>query len=118
MDKGTRFKAHGHTDDEQKTSWSLVPDKGGPYVYDPDHEFPAQPPTSDQPCEKPCEQPVPEGYEKMDAYSNGKNLIILGVPRDDSDHNCDAMGCGTLDHVIAIIPLIEVDWSGPIKAPS
>ena len=49
MDKGTRFKASGHTNDEQKTSWSLIPDKGGPYVYDPDHEFQAQPPTSDPP---------------------------------------------------------------------
>ncbi len=76
----------------------------------------AQPPIFDPPS-SPYEQPVPEGYEKMDSYSNGKNLIVLGVPRDDSDHNCDAMGCGTLDHVVAVIPLVEVDWSGP-KAPS
>ena len=42
MEKGDRFKVHGHTDWEQKTSWSLIPDKNGPYVYDPDHEFPAK----------------------------------------------------------------------------
>jgi len=45
MEKGTRFRAHGHTDDEQKTSWSLVSDKNGSYVYDPDHEFQVQLPT-------------------------------------------------------------------------
>lgn len=46
MEKGTRFKAHGYTDDEQKTSWSLIPDKTGPYVYDPiDSSSTSLPPT-------------------------------------------------------------------------
>ncbi len=84
----------------------------------------AQPPASEPPKEPGYEQPVPSGFEKMDAYSNGEILIVLGVPIEDLDvnenpiHNCDEMGCGSLDHTIAIIPLNEIDWQGPLKEPS
>jgi len=31
-----------------------------------------------------------------------KEIVVLGVPSEDHncDHNCDQMGCGTMDHVL------------------
>lgn len=46
---------------------------------------------------------VPEGYAGLDicgAYIKGNEFILLGEPDEQSDHNCDAMGCGTFDHVL------------------
>lgn len=53
-------------------------------------------------------QRVPEGWRPIVAYTNDREVIICGTPPDlehdvpeDAWHNCDEMGCGTLDHVIA-----------------
>ena len=50
---------------------------------------------------------VPEGYVKLEAFSNGKWLVVLGDPPDENFdpegkwHDCDAMGCNSLgDHVL------------------
>jgi len=53
---------------------------------------------------------TPKGFQKMEAFTNGKTIVILGgVPDEEgipeeSQHNCDFMGCGLGDHVIAKIP--------------
>jgi hypothetical protein len=46
---------------------------------------------------------VPKGYLRIEAFENRKEIVIpeqagLLLP---SDHNCDKMGCGSLDHVFA-----------------
>jgi len=55
---------------------------------------------------------VPEGYYPVVAWSNGEEVVINGdPPREPEDydeetgHNCDAMGCSTLWHVIHRAPL-------------
>ena len=47
----------------------------------------------------------PAGYEPVQAYTNGKEIVVIGQPEHD-DHNCDAMGCGQ-NHVIARIALAQ-----------
>lgn len=54
---------------------------------------------------------VPEGWLGLDiegVYVKGNQLIVVGEPDEQIEHNCDAMGCGSLDHVLyrATIP----DW--------
>ncbi len=68
---------------------------------------------------------TPKGFWKLDAYTNGYQIVVLGTPpyRDDYDendpnaHNCDAMGCGSLDHVLCKIPILapmpELSWANP-----
>ena len=65
---------------------------------------------------------TPEGFYPIAAYTNGYEIVVLGLPEcfpelDDDDplaHNCDAMGCGSLDHVVARIPVLqptpELEW--------
>jgi hypothetical protein len=57
---------------------------------------------------------TPEGYVKADgygdetqgfrAYVKGNDVVVCGVPADTDDeesaHNCDQMGCGSMDHVL------------------
>ena len=56
---------------------------------------------------------IPEGYWKIDAYTNGYEIIVCGDPLDEDQyeeagisiespiaHNCDAMGCTSVSHVI------------------
>ncbi len=46
---------------------------------------------------------VPEGYVGLDicgAYIKGNEFILLGDPDEQDNHNCDAMGCGTFEHVL------------------
>ena len=46
---------------------------------------------------------VPAGWVGLDidgAYINGTQLVIFGSPAEGSEHNCDAMGCSTLNHVL------------------
>lgn len=52
-----------------------------------------------------AEDRLPKGYHKIDAVTNGYEIVIFGEPLDfiEDDplcHNCDAMGCGTFDHVL------------------
>lgn len=63
---------------------------------------------SDCPLPGPLDR-VPKGYQPMEAYTNGKEIVVLGEPDDgddltESSHNCDAMGCSSVDHVILRIP--------------
>ncbi len=63
---------------------------------------------------------IPETYWKIDAYTNGYTVVIIGVPPNLPEdnplsHNCDAMGCGSVGpHVIARIPIMGI----PIMAPT
>ncbi len=54
---------------------------------------------------------VPDGAELLECYRIGDRIIVMGEPNPTEDetspsyHNCDAMGCGCLGHVIARITL-------------
>ena len=51
---------------------------------------------------------LPAGYWPIPTYgvlTNGSKIVVLGEP--DDTHDCDAMGCGTFDHVVAIAVLPE-----------
>jgi hypothetical protein len=48
---------------------------------------------------------IPEGYVECRAWYNGKEVVVLyddlgECPDEDSGHNCDLMGCGSLSHVV------------------
>jgi hypothetical protein len=45
--------------------------------------------------------------------SKGK-AYIWGIP--DDDHNCDAMGCSSIAHIIAIVPVVDNDGSATASA--
>jgi hypothetical protein len=43
----------------------------------------------------------------------GCPVTIDGLPEDHPDqHNCDAMGCGSLEHVIARFPIEQANMAG------
>jgi hypothetical protein len=50
---------------------------------------------------------APEGFEPIEAWTDGKQIVVLGSPPDedngdDPQHNCDAMGCSSVGpHVLA-----------------
>ena len=48
---------------------------------------------------------LPAGCNALDAYTDGTHVIFCGLPSGDENHNCDEMGCGSLDHVLYRIPL-------------
>jgi hypothetical protein len=55
---------------------------------------------------------LPNNYWKLDAYTNGYQIVVIGNPPQETDeeaalHNCDQMGCGSLEHVIASIPILQ-----------
>ena len=65
-----------------------------------------------QKAEKLMEETVPKDYRPIEvvAYSNGKNVVIIGTPHEyETDeenyahHNCDQMGCGW-SHVLYRAP--------------
>ena len=44
---------------------------------------------------------IPEGAELIEAYLTGKGEIVaIGEPDWQQDHNCDSMGCTIFSHVI------------------
>jgi hypothetical protein len=43
---------------------------------------------------------VPKGYQRAEAYRRGDELVLIGEPSDGLEHSCDAMGCGSFDHVL------------------
>ncbi len=55
---------------------------------------------NDERCQCGYTSRVPAGYQKIDAYSNGTKVVLCGRPGKDDGHDCDAMGCGSLDHVL------------------
>ena len=52
-------------------------------------------------------QRIPEKYQVDYHYTNGKEIVIMGEPSE--QHNCDAMGCGSFDHVLIRIPFENID---------
>lgn len=48
---------------------------------------------------------VPAGATLVEAYLSDGEIVVMGQPKTDDDHNCDAMGCGTLSHVLHRFPL-------------
>ena len=54
------------------------------------------------------------GFYPMEAYTNGKRVIVFGYPKsdlpDDESHNCDEMGCGSIGaHVLGNFTLSVED---------
>lgn len=63
---------------------------------------------------------VPEGYVGLDicgAYIKGNEFILLGNPDEQDNHNCDAMGCGSLDHVLIRCEIPEWQAAQHLRAP-
>jgi hypothetical protein len=51
-------------------------------------------------------------YWKVEAYTNGFEIVILGEPNElpaehPLAHDCDSMGCSSVNHVILRIPILE-----------
>lgn len=46
---------------------------------------------------------IPAGARLVEAYETDREIIVMGEPPDSEDeetgHNCDALGCGSLGHV-------------------
>lgn len=46
---------------------------------------------------------VPKGWIGLEidgVYVNDNQLVVFGSPEENSDHNCDAMGCSSINHVL------------------
>lgn len=55
---------------------------------------------------------IPKGATLVEAYLTEKEIVVMGQPKeDDENHNCDAMGCGTLSHVLYRLRLPNVKVS-------
>lgn len=64
---------------------------------------------------------VQNGFWKLETYTNGYQIVVLGSPPSDQGeddplcHNCDEMGCSSVEHVIARIPIMyplpELSWA-------
>lgn len=51
---------------------------------------------------------IPDGWDLLTAYTDGKEVIVMDdacLVDDDENHNCDFMGCGSLDHVLCRVDL-------------
>ena len=62
---------------------------------------------------------VPGGYRTvvLKAYTNGEKFVFPEQPEwrrsndeEDMSHNCDAEGCGSMDHVMRHIP-VRREWA-------
>ena len=53
---------------------------------------------------------IPDDFVPITAYTDGQEIVILGSPPDEdrdphgAKHDCDAMGCGSLGHVVGRFP--------------
>lgn len=53
---------------------------------------------------------IPKGAALVECYETEKEYVVIGQPNDIDDetdpnyHNCDAMGCSSLSHVVARFP--------------
>lgn len=49
---------------------------------------------------------IPKGYKEITdtvegVFISDREIIITGIPdEDDENHNCDAMGCSSVSHVL------------------
>lgn len=44
-----------------------------------------------------------KGYDQLDAHDvfvKEDEIVIIGQPKEDDEHNCDYMGCSSVQHVI------------------
>ena len=59
---------------------------------------------------------IPKRFQQLEAWTNGKELIILGnAPDEEIDpeckiHNCDAMGCGAFGPHVLIRYKVDWEW--------
>jgi hypothetical protein len=59
---------------------------------------------------------IPKGAVLVEAYLTEREIVICGSPKeDDENHNCDAMGCTTLSHVLYRLPLPNDGTHAPRK---
>jgi len=56
--------------------------------------------------------PLPSGYQPIEVYTNGRELVVLGDPPEEGDepirHNCDEMGCASTFHVVLRVRLTNM----------
>jgi len=58
----------------------------------------------------------PKGYHRIEAWTNGVRVVLLGdAPDDETDpecemHNCDAMGCSSLGHHVLARLWVDDQW--------
>lgn len=60
---------------------------------------------------------TPKGYVEMKnatgVFVSDDQIVILGVPDEEvSDHNCDYMGCSSVEHVIFRAKTTDVQIGG------
>lgn len=52
---------------------------------------------------------IPRGARLVEAWEHDGHLVVTGTPASDEDeetgHNCDAMGCSSISHVVFRIPI-------------
>ena len=65
---------------------------------------------------------TPKGYHRIKSYTNGYQIVILGMPPefDEGDplqHNCDEMGCGWGEHVLDRVPVMRPLAPGVMPLP-
>ena len=52
-------------------------------------------------------------WKKINGYTNGYQIVVVGIPVDEVPeddplyHSCDAMGCSSIEHVLARIPVMH-----------
>ena len=48
---------------------------------------------------------IPAGARLVEAYETDKEVIVIGEPNGDRNHDCDQMGCTTFSHVMFRFPI-------------
>lgn len=51
---------------------------------------------------------IPKGFEEREdatVYMSYQEIVVTGTPNDEEKHNCDHMGCSSMEHVIFRSPL-------------
>ncbi|MWV44808.1 hypothetical protein GRF59_14400 [Paenibacillus sp. HJL G12] len=51
---------------------------------------------------------LPKGFEEREdatVYMSHQEIVVTGIPADEESHNCDQMGCSSVEHVIFRSPL-------------
>lgn len=59
---------------------------------------------------------IPKGARLIEAYLTNRQIVVLGQPAEDDDHNCDAMGCGSISHVLHRFDLAKPEPVLPTEA--
>ena len=51
-------------------------------------------------------------------YTDSKRIVIFGSPEEDDErHNCDYMGCRTMDHVLfdGVLDYCKFEWNDLVE---